>query len=266
MAEVLNQAVYAVKRPVWSVRLAAFHAGRIFGGRDYQRFVILGHARTGSNLLRSLLEDHPAVYVLNEKVGALRGRTIEEASAGIYRRMPPWIKAVGFKLFYYHPLDGDAAAARRWFRALPGMKVIHLRRRNLLRTIVSREIARQTSQWADVGRSESRESRDKRQVSFTASDLEERFRRIRRWERECPAEFGACPVLDVCFEELAADQDGQMRRVFDFLGLEGGWAVKTSFRRQNPEPVRALVANFDELAAAFAGTEWAAYFAEEEAA
>ncbi len=34
----------------------------------------------------------------------------------------------------------------------------------------------------------------------------------------------------------------------------------TSFRRQNPEPLRRLVTNFDQLAREFSGTEWAPFF------
>jgi hypothetical protein len=44
-----------------------------------------------------------------------------------------------------------------------------------------------------------------------------------------------------------------------FAGVEP-MPLSLELQRQNPEPLSELIANYDELRAAFAGTPWSAFF------
>jgi LPS sulfotransferase NodH len=99
-------------------------AGWLPGHRDYQRFVVVCNIRTGSTMLRSFLDDHPAVRMFFElfhlhpdsvpfKVPEYerRGRDstvvqrrntdpVRFLETDVFTRQPPSIQAVGFKLLY----------------------------------------------------------------------------------------------------------------------------------------------------------------------
>src|ERR1044071_9915663 len=79
---------------------------------DIQRFVVLGSARTGSNLLLSLLSAHPCIKTYGElfNLDMLPEENLlevlEDPIAILQRKMygahRPEIAAVGFKMFYDH--------------------------------------------------------------------------------------------------------------------------------------------------------------------
>jgi hypothetical protein len=73
--------------------------------------------------------------------------------------------------------------------------------------------------------------------------------------------FSGHKTFDVFYEDLSADLDGTLANVEEFLGVEPEPATIT-MRRQNPEPLRDLIANYDELRAAFASSEYASLFDE----
>lgn len=147
----------------------------------------------------------------------------------------------------------DLAAAR-------DIHVIHLKRRNILRTLISRKIAAKKDSWATTtaGRLD---AGPHKAVSFTREELEERFRRTRRWEAEGDRRFATHPLLSVRYEDLARDPGGTVAQVLDFLGVQRV-PLATDLRKQNPERLSDLVSNYAELKAAFAGSQWAAFFEE----
>ena len=76
------------------------------------RFIILSTARSGSNLLISLIKNHPNIKIYGElfNLNSLEPNLqkdvlndpIDYLNHKLYRRQPFWIKSVGFKIFYYH--------------------------------------------------------------------------------------------------------------------------------------------------------------------
>jgi LPS sulfotransferase NodH len=79
---------------------------------DVRRFMILSSARTGSNLLLSLLSAHPQVKTYGElfNLGALRHEDLVQAlddpiaylQQRVYKPHRAQVSAVGFKMFYEH--------------------------------------------------------------------------------------------------------------------------------------------------------------------
>ena len=92
------------------------------GQKKYTQFIILGRSRTGSNLLRGLLNDHSKIVVLGElfqneqeigwaypgytqtarELSIFRKKPVDFLEQSVYRNFPIGISAVGFKIFYYH--------------------------------------------------------------------------------------------------------------------------------------------------------------------
>jgi|CXWL01.1.fsa_nt_gi hypothetical protein len=277
---------------------------------DYTRFVILGDARTGSNMLAQALNTNPAVrcfrelfhfmhdYVdyfvegfdpnVPEDVALRNADPVRFLQVRIFGAQPPGIKAVGFKFLYPHiwgfeQLFDHLAADKR-------LKVIHLKRRNWLRVFASVRLAESSGRWIeDWGlaakprpwyrkapgailhpfRTVSRFRRRRDEATQRAQarpwltlpkeDCVIWFERCRRDTARGDALAHGHETCTVYYEEILADRPAVFERVQRFLGVESV-DLFVSLKRQNPEPLRQLVANFDELRVAFAETEYASFF------
>ncbi len=241
--------VHALER-----RLARWHYGvrrRLAGQHDFRPFIVLSRSRTGSNLLASWLADHPAVHMEGEILNHLHGRDPAAVLACAFGAQARGVRAAGFKIFYYHPQDDDAGETWRRLLAWPRLHVLHLRRRNLLRVLASRKIAGREDAWYRLEGAAARAA----PVRFRPRELARRLTQSRAWEEEGARRVAALPCLDLVYEDLVAAPAAQFERVTGFLGLEPHPA-RSRLQRQNDASLRELIANYDELKAAFVGSEW----------
>ncbi|MGB2694804.1 MAG: hypothetical protein WBD55_06400, partial [Dehalococcoidia bacterium] len=86
------------------------------------------------------------------------------------------------------------------------------------------------------------------------------FRFLRAHEARSDEVFAGHPLLTVFYEDLVARPE-LFDDVQSFLGIEPA-GLPVASRRQNPEPLRELLSNYEELRAAFADTEHAGFFEE----
>jgi LPS sulfotransferase NodH len=238
-----------------------------FDGTAPVRFVILTEARSGSNLLVSLLDSHPnischsevfhrkAVFAkppLRNVTVAWRDAHIDETLQTVFSApsRETDIAAAGFKLFYYHKPRLLLRLA-----ADSDVRVIVLRRKDKLAQYASRKISLRTGYWrAQVP------ARDaQRVVVYRPADEPEPARvEYRVLEHLGHTLFsGFChfaalrvlalyrsPVLLVTYEDLAADRDRELGRVQEFLGVQST-ATLTTMQRQNPISTLARFSNPD---------------------
>ena len=126
---------------------------------------------------------------------------------------------MGFEIFS-HPLDDDSA--RIWqhpeLELDRDLAVIHLRRRNVRRAVVSRAIAEQRNVWLDLA-DEPRVGRGSKPVAISRAELEAAFRQTHAWEAAGDLRFANHRVLTLFYEELVADTDAAFSTVTDFLGV-----------------------------------------------
>ncbi len=230
--------------------------GLLPGHNQYRKFVIVTRARTGSNLLVSLLNSHPHVEAQGEVFREMKRQSVESRLDQVFRRRPRRIKAVGFKMFYYHPRDGDHAQVWQTLGEVQDLSVIHLKRRNVLRTLTSRKLAARTNIWFQRGRNVP--ASDPAVVRFTPEGLEEAFERNEAWEASCEERFRNHELLQIYYEDLV-DRPALLTDVTEFLGVRHH-AMSTSLRKQHPEHLAALISNFDELQHHFEGSRWAPFF------
>ncbi|GIK37669.1 MAG: hypothetical protein BroJett011_15020 [Chloroflexota bacterium] len=252
----------AIKHPDEAVAFLWYQAFRVFGHANYKQFIVLGRPRTGSNLLISFLNSHPNINAKNEIFFRLNGRDYREILNKTFSKQPPYIKAAGFKIFYNQPYDDKNSGLWQELIEMQQLHVIHLRRRNILRTLLSRKISRKTEKWEATNAGQLLDLQS-RKVEFTRDELVDGFEKIRGLEEEFDDKFRLHPGLTVYYEELVRQPDAEFEKITDFLGLPF-YKPTTRYLKMNPEKLSTLIANYDDLKREFLGTEWASFFEEDE--
>ena len=241
------------------------------------RFIILGRSRTGSNLLRGLLNDHSRVTVFEEVFknenlihwglpGYDQSKNILEKFQNdpcsflekvIFGDHPVRVSAVGFKLFYYHAQAGKLQPIWTYLQEHQDIKVLHIKRQNILRTHLSKKRAELTDRWINL----SGETQEAKPVALDYEECLADFEQTRAWETGFTQFFGRHPQMEVVYERLAVDHRGVMSEVFEFLGVPPEPVAPQTYK-QGGQPLSRAISNFGELKERFAGTPWESFFEE----
>lgn len=237
-----------------------------FKRNNCTRFIVLTKQRTGSNLLINSLQSHPQMKVYGELFrggvdesvkAAVRKSAADYLDTKIFNQRPAEIRAVGFKIFYHHPAWDQSGSVWRYLQGLENLHVIHLKRENLLRSLVSKKIAQKTDVWKLSG--EPGEEPDKR-VSISPEECLEFFEKTSQYERDADEKFSGKPLLQMTYELLTSQFDEQMNRIQEFLHVDPmQLPIKTA--KQNPESLTELIVNYDEVRHALSSTRWGTYLA-----
>lgn len=221
--------------------------------RNYERFVVITRSRTGSNLLISLMNSHPQIEAKGEVFSRLEGKKTRV----IYDEVFPVksdLSCLGFKIFYYHPLDSKDRSIWKILEEDKEIKIIHLQRKNLLRVHISRLIAGKTDAW--TSREEAGISADDKTVHISIDDLFSDIEESLDYIKNTKDRFCDHQVLEVFYEDLTAKRDQVMEDVFSFLDLPMA-NLTSDLKKQNPEELSALVSNFDEVMNRLKASEYA---------
>lgn len=234
-----------------------------------RRFAIMAASRSGSNMLCTMLDSHPGILchheIYNPKGIRLAlplrdtdftlGTTAErdrdpEAFLERVWAAPLGAECVGFKFTHRQ----NEAIYRRLLADTDIAKII-LRRRNRVKTWVSQKVSEALSQWEVYHQGDLAPKRPKVEVDPAAFLERVAFDKAYYAEIREAMKGGGHAWIEVCYEDLfsAPTQAALVR----FLGpepLAGGMKVRSV--KQNPRDLRDLIANYDELCACFAGTEF----------
>ncbi len=211
---------------------------------------------------------------------ALRDRDFEEfLRERVYCAHPEATQAVGFKLLYGHI----------W--GFPGLlealtedteiRVLHLRRRNLLRTLLSLKIAETTGVWledrrltlANIGtalrhplrvatrlrRTLRRPPASRVKLTLPAEECRKFFYQMQRNAAHYDDLFRQHPKLTLFYEALVDHREEALGQAQEFLGVDLR-PLNVTLRKQNPELLPELLENYDELYRAFCFTPHAWMF------
>lgn len=226
-----------------------------------QRFVIVTAGRSGSELLVHLLGRHPDIRcdseVLRDPVAfpnaVINGRAVMARRAGK--------KAYGFKLQPRQAFELQWLHPVTWLPELhaDGWTLVHLRRRNMLHQVISAIRGSRTGFHHTADRAPAFEALtiDPADVLTGLSLLEESVGATERSLRDVPS-------IELVYEDDLATEDDQRRTVEMLcaqLGLAMQWSPSDLIKVQ-PTATRAMVANYDEIAAAVAATRFASYLAD----
>lgn len=238
------------------------------------QFVIIANERTGSNLLVSLLSSHPDIHQYGEIVGEsiLRQEDIHTKirNVGPVRyikngfRKRFYKRAVGMK-FLYHQLQ--ARYAERWsidelsgilneLREDKKIKIIHLKRRNRLKVLVSAELARLTKEY--VKRDPNNKSPEI-PMTLTPEKCTSFFQEIGENETYFETCFQSHETIDIYYEDLISDTKNVCRRVLDLLQVET-CDLKSTTLKQSQKPLSERIQNYKELKQYFKNTPSEIFF------
>jgi LPS sulfotransferase NodH len=230
------------------------------------RFVVVAARRTGSNLLCTLLDSHPAILCHHElfnprgilcaislRQGAFTLGSMDERDADPVAfvdriwRQPQGHRCVGFKL-----TCGQAEPVLAHVLAERKVRKIVLRRRNRVKAYVSERIAERLDQWEVYD--ERQLDRLRPRVEVDAERLRRHVAEVERFYRgvESRLEATGQGCLRIDYEDLGSP--GERARLLRFLGAEPEDAcLEARSVKQNPRDLREVVANFDALAGVLEG-------------
>lgn len=268
--------VYHIKQQ-WRpyLRNLALDARIIDGSKAYTKFIVLGRSRVGSNLLLSLLNTHSRVIAFGEILGdpkntdlnipdyirsvrmfaSMPREPVRFLEKEIFRTVPADVSAVGFKIFYYHAQSAGWRPVWTYLESQKDLRIIHIKRRNILKTHLSRKKAVKTSSWVNT----SGMDEDTTAISLSYEECLDDFIKTHQWEKQHDLLFENHRKLDVLYEDLAHDYEREMRRIFAFLDV-GYEHVQPATYKQINKPLSEAIANYFELKERFQGTPWAAFF------
>jgi hypothetical protein len=258
----------------------------------YQKFVLISHLRSGTHLLRTALESHPAIVCQTEVFNSdnrqlpypLTTPTAEVLRDRAYRPFPDTVARVGFALQVYHPWGLRAFPGIRenpmwgdiWTRLsnMKNLRVIHLRRENALRRHLSHVMARRSQVWhawdpdrvgsvshlmPPTANAAVEASRDP--VALDRTRLELDFAETERLHGQVSRRFPRHAVCAVSYESLCRDFAGTCRTVQQFLDLPAVPLTAAVGKLERRSLSQAIV-NYWDLKRHFAGSRWAAFFEE----
>jgi len=217
-----------------------------------KKFVIFGQGRSGSNLLRTLLNSHPDIFCENEIFNPNR-----IAKSNYFKRLHiRWFplsyifsllkksdkKVYGFKIFDFHH-----HSIQRIINNLEkkGWKIIHIQRRNTLKQAFSGIIANYTNIWIKKKHDglPSEVYHIPPEEAKTAIET-----RKNRFEQELEI-LGEKPHLHVIYEDHLQSKNlwqETANKVFDFLEIKSHPVIaKTEIT--DPRPDRERIENFEEI-------------------
>lgn len=222
------------------------------------KFIVFAQGRTGSTLLADLLRSHPEVYFADE-IFASRVRSTRLVAERMRWRHAR--HAVGFHVKIYQLVDVQGISdAGAWLRGMHrhGWRVIALRRQNLLRQVLSNMTAQLTNRYED-------RSAD---GDFVRVRLHVNPEELLHWigvraaaGADEAAALDGVPHLALSYEDDLQDASSwtpTTERVFSYLDL-APVPVVSSLRRQNPDDLASLIANYDEVKGALMGTDYARF-------
>lgn len=264
---------------VWHAnwRTWARDTGIIAGSSEYIRFVVLGRSRTGSTFLRGLLNSHSRIIAFGEILGGhesiswdVPGYTHRKRMSallysdptsflekGVFRKFPAHISAVGFKIFYYHAQDGILKPVWAYLGTHKELRIIHVKRANILETHLSRKRAVMSGHWVNI----SGTTEEYAPITLSYEECLDAFTRTRAWERKYDTFFENHFKIDVLYENLSSDYVSEMKRIQDFLGVDYEVTKPTTYK-QRRVPLAKAILNYHELKERFHGTPWTEFFSE----
>jgi hypothetical protein len=230
------------------------------------RFCIVTAGRTGSTWLRLLLDSHPDITCHGEVFGenlstlaatgsdAHHGLLAERAAdphGFLVRRVfaPSRCRAVGFKVL-------NRQLTQRWpslldaLRGEPGVRIVHLVRRNLLKRFVSEYFVGTVTHRHSARSSEA--TADVRPIRIPVESILADLSTVRREVDAMREAFRQHPMHEIAYEDCVSDPERALGGLLGFLGAAPA-PLDADIRKLLPDDLGMLVENLDELATALRG-------------
>lgn len=269
----------------WKKYLAAklVNAKLVPGQRDYQKFIVLGRHRVGSNMLLSVLNQHLQLHSFSEPFSEstiifgsrFYGKPIEKSKEmldfrnsdpiafleeHIWRAVPEDINLLGFKIFYPQLAYLPFQALTPYFKGHQDIKVIHLKRKNLLDLFISTKIARQNKVMIISNDRERSNYEKNNKLKVEPEEIVAFFKQVEGEYTHYKALFEKHDCLPISYEDLIGKGASEYQKIFSFLGLgkmEAAYAPQT--RKQNQQSYAMVFENWPKIHNYFINSKWAGF-------
>jgi len=224
------------------------------------KFVIAGLPRSGTNWVVFSLQEHPQVECLGEILDKEYLTTNQQFASDPIRGLQDlWSttakRAVGFKLFYFHCWESYPEHRGVWdfLQTQQDLKIIILHRENLLKLIVSWELAKKTQRWwtRQPVPCDDKVAIDPLSLRVRIASLEAGLARIRRT-------FAAHEQLDISYERLFADRHRHLSNMQNFLGIDQ-LIVSDRCVQQESRNTEDIIENFADVRRVLVGSLYARF-------
>ena len=221
-------------------------------------FIVLFEGRTGSSYLIDKLNKHPNIAAYGEMLDSLRDETdagrlqLEKIRHNFYLGYRRPIESVGFKTKL--TVIGDPTGLGQLIDN-EHVRIIHLRRRNLVKLAVSSLAAARlhdrTGQWNLFDENDRlkpfhigyQEFNDRLQYKISVNQTLDKF-----------IAGLHVPVIRLYYEDMLTDEDSYFRKLYKFLDIPD-IACISNIKKNVPDDLKQLVLNVDELKEHYSGTE-----------
>jgi hypothetical protein len=204
----------------------------------------------------------------------------------IFCQHPQITSAVGFKLAYVHcDAQWGFPAVLDYLVPDKHIRIIHVQRRNMLKSLASDRLAAITGEYLRIRafpglssipkdlihparafrrarvfvRQSLRQAHMPTRVALSVEECKAYFQGTRAAIARHEELFREHDKLSVFYEEILSSRDEVFARAQSFLGVEPR-TLTVDLKKQNPDDLRALIENYDQLREAFAGTEYSEFF------
>jgi len=253
------------------------------GDNQYQKYIILAWYRTGSNLIVNLLSSHPSIIAYselfhppeifwgegvfglsqqqNDQIIETRNKKTDLfLDKYVFRKYPAYIEAVGFKVLYPHFNDKRYKGLKKILLSSDDLKIIHLKRRDLLQVYVSKELAAKRRIMNETSSKRAYQNLlEIGKLYCPIENVESFFIDHSKRVKEYDDLLVSNKVLEVYYEDLVKNIQLGMKNVQDYLCVKQK-KLNTVLVKQNVLSLQEIIANFLELSEYFKGTEWEFFF------
>lgn len=245
-------------------------------GKNYSKFILLCHPRSGSSLIKSTIQKHPDCVFFGEifhtsririkippKFEHFEGllvilrnmRPIQFLNRYIFQGYSNSINAVGFKLFPEQVTSNKVYQLYDWLESNADVKVILLYRKNLLKYLTSLEIAKKRKKFY-INKPTDRSIAT---ISLSKEYCEKRFSRRDEYLRTVRDKIKNHQCLELQYEDLLEDSNESIKEIQQFIGLEVK-ELEVTLLRQEFRTLPEIITNYSELKEQFSGSKWAHFF------
>ena len=270
----------------------------------YNKFIIIGNARTGTTYLETLLRSHPQIvsrgevfHLLAKQKNGLTGiinDPIGYVNKFVFKPYPPQIKAAGYKIVYsqlgadnvflrkmdttdvspktkekrdafslFMQTNFDLIRARQRFADYlvhlehdRDVKVIHLKRRNKLETLLSKKLASRSGAWNSLAGSYLSGP-----IYLDFKECLEFFKAIDSLEKKYDSLFQNHDLIEIFYDDLIKNTHEQLTTIQAFLCVSHEY-LNSPLKKQNTLRASEAISNYFKLKEMFEDTEWINYFEE----
>jgi LPS sulfotransferase NodH len=245
-------------------------------------FALLGIQRTGTTLLYTLLDSHPSIVCFGEifqdvntpchpTLGTKRYKSYIDMS--VRRRVLDFVNRKYMISTYLSNIVSALEYEARGFKLMldqtrkypevlnflqqKKFKIIHIWRKNIMKIYVSRVKAEQTGIYV------SQKTVDRSKINIDGELLIKNLKAIKDAQSKILEIIQELRLayIDIQYENLLTNRDHELRRILDFLEVDGEFELTTYLTKINPDELPEVITNYHEIVKILRGTEYADYLA-----